>query len=50
MIVVVGRMIVPLAERSTMDCGAGDCRLAALAGITSSNEAAERSSNKRTRH
>ena len=34
MIVVVGRMIVPLAERSTMDCGAGDCRLAALAGIT----------------
>jgi hypothetical protein len=34
MIVVVGRMIVPLAERSTMGCGAGDCRLAALAGIT----------------
>src|SRR5215469_9237444 len=33
MIVVVGWMIVPLAERSTTGCGAG-CRLAASAGIT----------------
>jgi hypothetical protein len=34
MIVVVGWMIVPLAERSTTGCGAGDRRLAASAGIT----------------
>src|SRR5215467_10878348 len=34
MIVVVGWMMVPLAERSTTGCGAGGCFLAAAAGIT----------------
>jgi hypothetical protein len=33
MIVVVGWMMVPLAERSTTGCGTGGCLLAATAGI-----------------